>query len=88
MINKFKKWLSRNEKRHYEIAYIATGFMGNKYDAAIIEFDVSDEELKIRGFNASQYGFHINYELLSRHFNKDSNGLTAYVSADINLDKE
>ncbi len=62
------KWLHRNKKRHYKIVYVATGFMGNKYDAGIFEFNVSDKMLKIMKMTPESFGFNQNFDALSKHF--------------------
>ena len=45
-MNKFTKWLFQHVKREYKISYIATGFMGNTYDAGTFKFKVSDNHLR------------------------------------------
>ena len=68
-MNRFIKWLTNNKKRSYEVQYIATGFMGNRYIAGTFEFKVSDNTIKKEGFEtASSYGFYKNYKKLSKHF--------------------
>ena len=74
----------QNKKRHYKVVYIATGYMGNKYDAGIFEFDVSDRGIKKADLDdPKQYGFFKNYKLLARHF-PSKGGFHTYVAAYIN----
>lgn len=59
----------QNKKQHYRIVYVATGFMGNKYDAGVFEFDVSDREIKKGNYgDPMKYGFCKNFKVLARHF--------------------
>ena len=68
-MKKLIKWLMQNKKRHYKVVYIATGYMGNKYDAGIFEFDVSDRAIKKGNFESPmRYGFYKNFKVLVRHF--------------------
>ena len=76
-MNKFKKWLFQHVKREYKVVYVATGFMGNKYDAGVFSFKVSDHHLKKHSMDAGVYGFHINRGKLDKHF-KTVNGRQAF----------
>ena len=89
MIKKLIKWLMQNKKRRYEVVYIATGYMGNKYDAGIFEFYVSDRGIKeVGNIDFMQYGFHKNFKVLSKHFPANSKGLHSYTAAEIIEDKQ
>lgn len=83
----FTKWLFQNVKREYKVVYIATGFMGNRYDAGIFEIKVSDRFLKRYGVNVHEYGYSLNRKQLNKHF-KEINGITRFTSVIIINNKE
>ena len=70
-MKKFIKWLCQHKKRHYKVVYIATGFMGNRYDVGTYEFSVSDHEIRKAGYkNPGACGFGKNYRELSKYFKR------------------
>tara|TARA_R110000772_G_scaffold268449_1_gene395547 strand:+ start:217 stop:471 length:255 start_codon:yes stop_codon:yes gene_type:complete len=82
-MNKFKKWLLQNIRREYKVVYIATGFMGNKYNAGIFKFKVSDRHLNKHGVTAHVYGFMLNKSSLTKHFKVRKDGHIAFLSANM-----
>tara|TARA_R110002020_G_scaffold474213_1_gene704970 strand:- start:1415 stop:1678 length:264 start_codon:yes stop_codon:yes gene_type:complete len=83
-MNKFTKWLFQHVKREYKISYIATGFMGNTYDAGTFKFKVSDNHLRKYKTDAHTYGFYINKDKLNKHFSV-INGRQTFTAVYIQL---
>ena len=79
----FTKWLFQHVKREYKVVYVATGFMGNRYDAGVFEFKVSDRHLNKHKVNAHTYGFYINKQQLIKHFKVSKSGNVTFISANI-----
>ena len=81
-MSKLKQWLFQHVMREYKVAYVATGFMGNSYDAGVFEFKVSDRHLRKINMNAHAYGFRVNEKALMKHF-KTITGRVTFRSANI-----